>query len=55
MTDIHGRFALRIPAGSYTITASMFGGSTPAAGQPHARLAIRRGGPAHVRITGYVF
>jgi hypothetical protein len=53
-TDARGRFALRLPPGTFTITARAFGGSIPADGQPPARVVIRPGHPLHVRITAHV-
>jgi hypothetical protein len=53
-TDARGRFALRLPPGTFTITARAFGGSIPADGQPHARVVIQPGHSLHVRITAHV-
>jgi hypothetical protein len=54
-TDGHGRFALKLPPGVYTVTARIFGPPTRAlASEPHAKVTVRRGQPVHVHITGYV-
>jgi hypothetical protein len=53
-TDSHGRFALKVPPGIYTITAEIHS-PNPTGFLPHAKVTVIRGHPVHVRITSYVF
>ena len=53
VTDGHGRFALKLPPGIYTITAEIYT-SNPTGFEPHAKVTVIRGQPVHVRITDQV-
>ena len=52
LADRHGRFALRLPAGSYTVSAVEFG-QLPLRRQPHATVRVIPGKPVHIRLRGY--
>jgi hypothetical protein len=48
--DAQGRFALKLPAGVYTVSAQAHSG-LPLAKQPHTKLTVAHGDPARVRVT----
>jgi hypothetical protein len=48
--DARGRFALRLPAGLYTVTALIVH-NAPLDQQPSQQITVRAGHPVHVRIT----
>ena len=52
-TGIHGRFALKLPPGTYTVTADIYT-PNPTGFEPHAKVTVIRGQPVHVRITEQV-
>lgn len=54
--DSHGRFAVKLPPGIYTVTALIFGSTTRSlASQPHAKVTVKRGHPVRVRIVSQIF
>lgn len=52
-TDRHGRFALRLPPGTYTVSGVEFS-QFPLWRQPHANVTVVPGKPVHIRLKGYV-
>jgi hypothetical protein len=48
--NAHGRFALRLPAGLYTVTALIVH-NAPLDQQPSRQITVRAGHPVHVRVT----
>jgi hypothetical protein len=53
-TDRHGRFALRLPPGTYTVSGVEFS-QLPLSRQPHAIVTVEPGKPVRIRLKGYVF
>jgi len=45
-----GHFRLKLPPGTYTVTAVLYQGSIPLAQEPHATVHVRAGKEPHVRI-----
>lgn len=52
--DVHGRFALRLPPGRYTVTAPIFEPARrPLSDEPRARVTVTGGRPVRIQLKGY--
>ena len=47
--DRHGRFALGLPTGTYTVTAMVIG-NAPITDQPSQQITVRSGHPVNLRV-----
>jgi hypothetical protein len=54
-TNNHGRFAVNLPPGHYTLTGLLYATSDiPRSQEPHTTVNVRRGHPLHIRIVSFV-
>jgi peptidoglycan/LPS O-acetylase OafA/YrhL len=53
--DSHGRFAVNLAPGRYTVTALTYGpASRSLSTEPHRAVTVRKGRPLHLRFTGHL-